>query len=134
MRPPDKLEIWHPPCKLNKLMDLPCEADCMPPSATGISKKSCHVVPRYSNFESYDAEPSVFKHSTVQVLNGKFSLKVPVGAMITVTTIKTGEKGSFQGIPPSSPSFPLDYADDFQSSVDSQNARCLQCGLGCRSK
>eukprot|EP00439_Symbiodinium_sp_Y106_P005552 s4381_g1.t1 len=84
----------------------------------------------YSNFESYDAEPSVFKHSTVQVLNGKFSLKVPVGAMITVTTIKTGEKGSFQGIPPSSPSFPLDYADDFQSSVDSQNARWFADQIG----
>ena len=122
MRPPDELEIWHPAC-----MDLPCEASRTPASGTGLLKTSCHVAPRYSNFESYDADPSVFKHSTVQVLNGKFSLKVPVGAMITVTTIKTGQKGSFQGIPPSSPSFPLNYADDFQSSADSENARCLHC-------
>ena len=50
---------------------------------------------------------------------------VPVGGMFTITTMTTGQKGNFEKIPPSSPSFPLDYADDFQSTEESQNARWL---------
>ncbi|CAE7706485.1 galc [Symbiodinium pilosum] len=85
----------------------------------------------YSNFEAYgNAEPPLFQHSTVQVHNNKFSLHIPVGAMITITTIKTGGKGSFQHIPPSSPSFPLDYVDDFQSTDDSRNARWFADQIG----
>ena len=77
----------------------------------------------------------MFQKSTVKVRNNRFQLFVPVGSMFTVTTaacrvlfhvvwkVKTGQKGAVSRIPSSSPSFPLRYADDFQSTPQSQNAR-----------
>ena len=53
---------------------------------------------------------------------------MPVGGMFTITTITSGHKGSFDHIPESSPPFPLDYVDDFQSTEDSQNARWVNDG------
>lgn len=65
----------------------------------------------------------MFQKSTVKVTDNRFSLFVPIGSMFTVTTVTSGHKGSFDQIPSTSPSFPLDYADDFQSTPESQNAR-----------
>ena len=99
---------------------------------------------RYSNFESYTGRAPMFQKSTVQVRENRFQLFVPVGSMFTVTTaacrvpshvgseVKTGQKGAVDSIPLSRPSFPLRYADDFQSTPASQNARredAAQLGL-----
>jgi len=84
----------------------------------------------YSNFETYSHEPSLFEHSTVKVKNGKFTISVPIGAMYTVTTVKTGSKGSFGTPPMSSPSFPLPHLDDFQSTGDSKNAAYFSDQIG----
>jgi len=84
----------------------------------------------YSNFETYNSEPPLFQHSTIEVQDGKFTLKVPVGSMFTITTLKTGQKGGFDGIPTSSPSFPLDYHDDFQSTAESENAKLFADQIG----
>ena len=78
---------------------------------------------RYSNFETFDRDPPMLQKSTVKVTDNRFSLFVPIGSMFTVTTLTSGHKGSFDQIPSTSPSFPLDYTDDFQSTPESQNAR-----------
>jgi len=84
----------------------------------------------YSNFETYDKEPTYFQHSTVKIVKGSFSLDVAVGAMYTITTIFTGKKGSFGTLPASSPSFPLPYSDDFQSTSESQDGQWLADQIG----
>ncbi|CAK9054683.1 unnamed protein product [Durusdinium trenchii] len=84
----------------------------------------------YSNFERFTGTPPMFQKSTVKVENNQFRLMVPVGGMFTITTITSGHKGSFDHIPESSPPFPLDYVDDFQSTEDSQNARWFADQIG----
>lgn len=84
----------------------------------------------YSNFETFDRAPPMLQKSTVKVTDNRFSLFVPIGSMFTVTTVTSGHKGSFDQIPSTSPSFPLDYADDFQSTPESQNARWFADQIG----
>merc|ERR1719498_1766041 len=86
----------------------------------------------HSNFETYGSEAPLMEHSTIAVKDGSFSLKVAVGDMFTITTLTDkGNKGSFkQKIPPSSPSFPLPYSDDFKSTEDSQDAKWLADQIG----
>lgn len=74
----------------------------------------------------------MFQRSTVQVVNNQFSIFVPVGSMYTVTTMTTGQKGGFDEIPLSSPSFPLSYSDDFQSTPESHNARRAATTFRCK--
>jgi hypothetical protein len=56
--------------------------------------------------------------------DGSFSVYLPADAIITVTTVTSGAKGSFPGspIPPSAP-FPLPYADDFSGYPEDALAR-----------
>jgi len=84
----------------------------------------------YSNFEDFDGAAPMFQRSTVQVVNNQFSILVPVGSMYTITTMTTGQKGGFDEIPLSSPSFPLSYSDDFQSTPESHNARWFADQIG----
>ncbi|CAE7023212.1 galc [Symbiodinium natans] len=127
-----KISRDHASCTRPPLPSFEVEEETL----TVLLAPSLHAPPElqvwYSNFESYDdAEPPVFQHSTVQVRDSRFSIKVPIGGMLTVTTIKTGRKGTFLSrIPPSSPSFPLDYMDDFQTTEDSRNARWFADQIG----
>lgn len=50
----------------------------------------------------------------VTVVNGAFSVSVPVDAIITLTTIATGHKGTFAP-PPAASIFPTPYVDSFDS-------------------
>ena len=46
--------------------------------------------------------------------NGTINLKLDVNEIYTLTTVRTGVKGS-HGTPPSGGHFPLPYSDNFES-------------------
>uniref|UniRef100_A0A6Q2YLF7 Galactocerebrosidase n=1 Tax=Esox lucius TaxID=8010 RepID=A0A6Q2YLF7_ESOLU len=52
------------------------------------------------------------KLSPIKISNGSFSLSLDVDEVYTLTTINTGQKGSYPDPPPSAP-FPKIYKDDF---------------------
>lgn len=56
--------------------------------------------------------------------DGSFTVFLPADSIMTLTTVATGSKGGFPGvpIPPSAP-FPLPYADDFSGYPDDALAR-----------
>ncbi|XP_018085878.1 galactocerebrosidase isoform X1 [Xenopus laevis] len=67
----------------------------------------------YSNLDINNTKPVTFKKLTpVKVQNGSFTLQLGVNEVYTVTTLLTGQKGSFPD-PPKSKPFPLKYKDDF---------------------
>lgn len=83
----------------------------------------------YSNFQETDSAGkahSVFERlENLKVVDGTFELKVPVGAVFTVSTILEGPtKGAPAApVPESSPSMPLPYADDFEGYATSQEGK-----------
>ena len=85
----------------------------------------------FSNFQN--ASQGIFvRQQDVHVgADRTFSLHVPVGAMYTVSTILSGPtKGSHGAVPPSTPAFPLPYADDFSEVRDSQEAQYFADQIG----
>lgn len=48
-----------------------------------------------------------------QVKNGLVHLRLDVDQVVTLTTLKTGQKGSY-AVPPASKPFPVPYKDDFE--------------------
>ena len=87
----------------------------------------------YSNYniDSGSGVATLFeKRADVKVVQGKFSLQVPVGAHFTVSTVRTAQKGIPGGIPASAPSFPLPHTDDFESKPISQEAALLADQIG----
>lgn len=49
---------------------------------------------------------------STQVYDGLFALKLDVDEVYTITTVNTGQKGSYPD-PPKSCLFPKNYSDDF---------------------
>lgn len=84
----------------------------------------------YSNFETFEGEAPLFQHSEVQVVDGRVTLEVPIGAMYTLTTLRTGKKGFFDPPPTASPAFPLPYHNDFQELTPSKDAPLLADQIG----
>mmetsp|Transcript_16415 Transcript_16415/g.38937 ORF Transcript_16415/g.38937 Transcript_16415/m.38937 type:complete len:903 (-) Transcript_16415:167-2875(-) len=126
-----KISRDHASCTRPTLPEFDVEEESITVTLAASMKAPEQLQVWYSNFEKYDSsEAPVFQHSTVFVRGNKFSLQIPVGSMFTVTTIKSGSKGGFPSIPPSSPSFPLDYADDFQGTPPSSNARWFADQIG----
>ncbi|XP_063804272.1 galactocerebrosidase isoform X2 [Pseudophryne corroboree] len=67
----------------------------------------------YSRLCVHATEPVLFKKApTITVNNGTFSMELGVDEVYTLTTISTGQKGSFPD-PPKSQPFPVKYKDDF---------------------
>lgn len=81
---------------------------------------------------NYEAQPAIIfeRQADIQVRDGTFSLYVKVGDFYTISTIKTARRGSFAAPPPSQPSFPLPYADDFESYAESQEAAYFADQIG----
>jgi len=75
----------------------------------------------YSNFENFQPDgsvPEIFvRKPDLEVKDGSITIEVPVGAVITISTILDGpQKGEpATPIPESNATFPLPLVDDFQS-------------------
>ncbi|XP_041070917.1 galactocerebrosidase isoform X2 [Carcharodon carcharias] len=54
--------------------------------------------------------------SEIKLVNGSFSLQLKLDEICTITTISTGNRGSFPK-PPASKSFPKQYKDDFNVAI-----------------
>ena len=64
------------------------------------------------------------KMAPLKVANGKFVVDIPVGSMITISTVTTAKKGvNFEGIPKSSIQFPLPFSEDMEQVEPSQEAK-----------
>lgn len=125
-----KISRDHASCTRPKLPDLPVDDENVTFSLAQSMRADEELEVWYSNFETYEEQPPIFEHSTVKVVDGRFTLKVVTGAMYTITTRKTGHKGSFGTPPKSSPSFPLPYSDDFQTIASSQGAPLFSDQIG----
>ncbi|XP_063295997.1 galactocerebrosidase isoform X1 [Pelobates fuscus] len=67
----------------------------------------------YSKLEVNATKPVLFKQlSPLKVSNGAFTLELGINEVYTVTTLLTGQKGTYPQ-PPKSQPFPLKYKDDF---------------------
>uniref|UniRef100_A0A8C5R9Z1 Galactocerebrosidase n=1 Tax=Leptobrachium leishanense TaxID=445787 RepID=A0A8C5R9Z1_9ANUR len=67
----------------------------------------------YSRLEVNDSKPALFNRlSPLKIENGTFTLQLGLNEVYTLTTLPTGQKGSFPQSPKSQP-FPLKYKDDF---------------------
>ncbi|KAK2173759.1 hypothetical protein NP493_850g00032 [Ridgeia piscesae] len=70
----------------------------------------------YSHLGLHKEESVYFKHlGEIKVTNGVVSLPLTVNSVYTLTTLKTGHKGSVLGRQPSPRSFPPIYKDNFDS-------------------
>ncbi|XP_069494036.1 galactocerebrosidase isoform X1 [Ambystoma mexicanum] len=67
----------------------------------------------YSQLDSTSGKETIFKQlSPLKVKQGVFTLELGVDEVYTLTTLKTGKKGSYPD-PPASQPFPSKYKDDF---------------------
>uniref|UniRef100_A0A8C1GYV8 Galactosylceramidase a n=1 Tax=Cyprinus carpio carpio TaxID=630221 RepID=A0A8C1GYV8_CYPCA len=67
----------------------------------------------YSKLDFETKKDTLFQRSSpVNVYNGSFTLKLDVDEVYTITTVKTGQRGSYPE-PPKSRRFPKNYSDDF---------------------
>ncbi|XP_073434328.1 galactocerebrosidase isoform X2 [Dendrobates tinctorius] len=67
----------------------------------------------YTKLCTNSSKPALFtKKSTIAVTGGKFTLELDVDEVYTLTTLTTGQKGSYPNPPVSQP-FPTKYKDDF---------------------
>ena len=128
-----KISREHAPCTRPRLPQFDVEEE----TVTFVLDKSLQAPASlgvwYSNYniDAGSGTPTLFeKQQDVKVVGGKFSLKVPVGAHFTVTTVRSAQKGVPDGIPPSAPSFPLPHTDDFDSKPISQEAPLLADQIG----
>jgi hypothetical protein len=87
----------------------------IPPSVTATASQITSLHFYYSNYET-EAPVAFEKQPDVKVAGGKFTLNVPVGSFITVST-RPGNKAELPKRAPYQPAFPLPYADDFQGCV-----------------
>ena len=71
----------------------------------------------YTHWAYYPGDKTVeFElQAPVQVVNGKFTLNITVDSLYTLTTLTTGNKGSFGAPPPTPVLFPSAHTDDFEN-------------------
>lgn len=121
-----KISREHAPCTRPKLPEFDVAEETVSFTLTDATITTLHYY--YSN---YEVEQSIAfeKQADVQVVGGKFSLKIPIGAFITLST-REGNKGSIPTRPASAPAFPLPYKDDFQGYPDSQEAHYFSDQIG----
>ncbi|KAL0163917.1 hypothetical protein M9458_039670, partial [Cirrhinus mrigala] len=67
----------------------------------------------YSKLDFETKNDTLFQRSSpIEVNDGLFALKLDVDEVYTITTVNTGQKGSYPD-PPKSHPFPKNYFDDF---------------------
>uniref|UniRef100_A0A672T3T4 Galactocerebrosidase n=1 Tax=Sinocyclocheilus grahami TaxID=75366 RepID=A0A672T3T4_SINGR len=67
----------------------------------------------YSKLDFETKKDTLFQRSSpVKVYNGSFTLRLDVDEVYTITTVNTGQRGSYPE-PPKSRPFPKNYSDDF---------------------
>uniref|UniRef100_A0A671L4N7 Galactocerebrosidase n=1 Tax=Sinocyclocheilus anshuiensis TaxID=1608454 RepID=A0A671L4N7_9TELE len=67
----------------------------------------------YSKLDFETKKDTLFQRSSpIKVYNGSFTLKLDVDEVYTITTVNTGQKGTYPESPNSRP-FPKNYSDDF---------------------
>uniref|UniRef100_A0A671QLQ5 Galactocerebrosidase n=1 Tax=Sinocyclocheilus anshuiensis TaxID=1608454 RepID=A0A671QLQ5_9TELE len=67
----------------------------------------------YSKLDFETKKDALFQRSSpVKVYNGSFTLRLDVDEVYTITTVNTGQRGSYPE-PPKSRPFPKNYSDDF---------------------
>ena len=128
-----KISHEHAPCTRPGLPDFNVAKEEVTFSLAKNLKAPASLAVWYSNYniDSGSGVPTLFaKQSDVKVVNGKFSLQVPVGAHFTVSTVRTAQKMIPGAIPASAPSFPLPHNDDFEAKPVSQEAPLLADQIG----
>jgi galactosylceramidase len=79
----------------------------------------------YTHWAYYPNDKTVEfeQQAPVQVVNGKFTLNITVDSLYTLTTLTTGNKGSFGAPPPTPVLFPNAHTDDFENcAISSEGA------------
>ncbi|KAI2651722.1 Galactocerebrosidase [Labeo rohita] len=79
----------------------------------------------YSKLDFETKNDTLFQRSSpIEVYDGLFALKLDVDEVYTITTVNTGQKGSYPD-PPKSCLFPKNYSDDFTITLHSLKPRIL---------
>ena len=127
-----KISRDHASCTRPPLPDFEVEAESVTFQFSATSSRPSRLNVWYSNFEANATAPTLFeKRGDIIVSNdGSFTLNIPVGAMITVSTVSGAVKGSPSKIPDSVPQFPLPYQDDFQGYPVSSEAKYFADQIG----
>jgi hypothetical protein len=120
----EKMSRDHSPCCRPSLPPFAAEAEVATFTLTGAPAKAqtLQLWRTHFSFGAPGDETSEFMEQTpIQVVGGKFSLLIEVDTLYTVTTLTTGQKGSFPA-PPAPATFPASHVDDFNSCAQSSEA------------
>ncbi|CAG2224562.1 GALC [Mytilus edulis] len=95
----------------------------------GSFAKITEVTAWYSQL-GFDGKNDTFMQKVdIKVPNGLIHLRLDVDQVVTITTIKVGQKGSYPNPPPSKP-FPVPYKEDFEAYAVSSQPKYLSQQLG----
>jgi galactosylceramidase len=121
-----KIDESHAPCTRPHLPSFNVSSEQVTFKLAESMKAPAKLAVWYSNFEM--AEPVVFKKMPdVSVVNGQFSLSVPVGSFFTISTITDATKGISYKPPPSSIQFPLPWVENMEEVEPSQVSTTNPC-------
>lgn len=124
-----KIDESHAPCTRPHLPSFNVSSEQVTFKLDASMKAPAKLAVWYSNFEM--ADPVVFKQMPdVSVVNGEFSLAVPVGSFFTISTITDATKGVNYKPPPSSIQFPLPYIENMEEVEPSQEAKYFADQIG----
>lgn len=124
-----KVDESHAPCTRPHLPKFNVSSEQVTFKLDASMKAPAKLQVWYSNFEM--ANPVVFKHMPdVSVVNGEFSLAVPVGSFFTISTITDAAKGVNYKPPPSSIQFPLPFVENMEEVEPSQESKYFADQIG----
>ena len=124
-----KIDEAHAPCTRPHLPNFNVTSETVTFKLDPSLKAPAKLKVWYSNYE--EDTPVIFEaQPDVAVNGGSFSLKVPVGAFFTVSTVTTASKGVNFKPPASSIQFPLPYQDAFEEVQVSQEAKYFADQIG----
>ncbi|XP_076104943.1 galactocerebrosidase-like isoform X3 [Mytilus galloprovincialis] len=95
----------------------------------GSFAKITEVTAWYSQL-GFDGKNDTFMQKVdIKVPNGLIHLRLDVDQVVTITTIKVGQKGSYPNPPPGKP-FPVPYKEDFEAYAVSSQPKYMSQQLG----
>ncbi|XP_065185035.1 galactocerebrosidase-like isoform X2 [Sycon ciliatum] len=117
-----KISYEHAPCIRPHLPRFNTSAETVTFELTASMGHIQSLQVWYSNFEDGPPHTLFEKQANVAVVNGKVNLHIPVGGYFTLSSLKSGEKGSFPNEKTSAPNLPLPYKESFDADQISGTA------------